>query len=305
MTTKPKGKSLLSLLNFIPFFNYSPKWCRFLMYLSQIHSINNKRTLPRSRAGNIQMPHYKDAAVQVADNSHDEMARKQNVSEIYQQQCKQTACEGTNCCARNGRRAILRGTPGTDSVGPTTGNGFDPRKFFPSKHGLIRRGRSWPCVNHHIQVFQRMCAFLLLFIAECRMDESNPNVSVRGVSRTWSPDKLQSRECDFLLSDSVIWTIEQRACPSRINVVTHSQTCKAHTHCLPLSIRNHNDRLLNANRNEHNEMMQMQHGLGSVCSYPRPSGWTQSPSWRTSCKLGWGGLQSPHILPDSLAAERQ
>lgn len=45
--------------------------------------------------------------------------------------------------------------------------------------------------------------------------------------------------------------------------------------------------------------------LSSMCSYPRPSGWTQSPSWQTSCTLGWGGWQSQHILPDSFVAGRE
>jgi len=40
-----------------------------------------------------------------------------------------------------------------NSVGPTTGNGFDPRKHFPSKRGPMSREGSWLSVNHHIQTF--------------------------------------------------------------------------------------------------------------------------------------------------------
>lgn len=39
--------------------------------------------------------------------------------------------------------------------------------------------------------------------------------------------------------------------------------------------------------------------------YPQPWGWTQSPASQTFCTLGWGGLQSPRIPPDSSAAENR
>lgn len=72
---------------------------------------------------------------------------------MYQLYCKQNSLQKQSVVERNGRCAILRGMLGTNSVGPTTGNGFDPRKHFPSKQGLISRGGSWLSVNHHIEAF--------------------------------------------------------------------------------------------------------------------------------------------------------
>lgn len=86
----------------------------------------------------------------------------QNTAETYEQRCRLKASNGPKCCKRDGTCAILRGMLGTNSAGPTTGNGFDPRKHFPSKQGLISRGGSWPGVNDHIQAFRRMSAFFLI-----------------------------------------------------------------------------------------------------------------------------------------------
>lgn len=72
--------------------------------------------------------------------------------QMYQQYSKQNPVE-TKRCGSNGVCAILRVLLGTNSAGPITGNGFDPRKHFPSKQGLIGRGGSWPSDNHHTKAF--------------------------------------------------------------------------------------------------------------------------------------------------------